>query len=132
MALLDHVYRVFHKSYILEIHHYVCTGIPISDMKVSPYFSCETFQKTGILLCTHRVDRVLGFFFNVHLLGPSPSHPQAIVPPPPLWSRGGHTCGRGGRGVPIRTREQTMWYFMSISGSISMNRCVYYKLWIYF
>jgi hypothetical protein len=39
-------------------------------------------------------------------------HPQASVPPPPLWFVGGYTlaCGRGGGGVPIPTSGQTLWY----------------------
>ncbi len=58
----------------------------------------------------YRVDRVLGFFS---------SRPKRNTPPPsegecvhPLLVPGGtHSlAGEGGRGVPIRTRGQTLWY----------------------
>ncbi len=40
---------------------------------------------------------------------PPPPNPEASVPPPP-GSGGGDTlaCGRGGKGVPISTRGQTL------------------------
>ncbi len=40
------------------------------------------------------------------------SHRRVCTPPPPFGSGGGEifACGRGGGGVPIRTRGQTLWY----------------------
>jgi hypothetical protein len=58
------------------------------------------------------VDRVLGFFSSrPHWDPPAPSlYPQASVSAP-LWFRGDTlACGRGGGGVPIRTRGQTLWH----------------------
>ncbi len=61
----------------------------------------------------HRVDRVLSFFFSrPNWDSPTPS--SAGERASPLWfGRGGRytlVCGRGGEGVPIPTRGQTLWY----------------------
>jgi hypothetical protein len=55
---------------------------------------------------------VLGFLPSRRNWDPPLPHPQASVPPP-LWFRRRDTlaCGRGGGGLPIRTRGQILWYF---------------------
>ncbi len=56
------------------------------------------------------VDRVLSFFSS-RPKTPPPPHPQASVFSPPLVQGGIYThCGRGGGGVSIPTRGQTLWY----------------------
>ncbi len=66
----------------------------------------------------YRVDRVLGFFSNHPNRDTPLSHPltRRRVCPPPLWFTGGkHSLAvEGGRGVPIRTRGQILWYFRYI------------------
>jgi hypothetical protein len=55
---------------------------------------------------------VLGFLPSRRNWDPPLPHPQASVPPP--FGSGGRdtlACGRGGGGLPIRTRGQTLWYF---------------------
>ncbi len=53
-------------------------------------------------------------FSPVVRIGSPPPHPQAsVVPPPPahLVPKGEHTRLRErGRGEPVRTKEQTLWY----------------------
>ncbi len=60
----------------------------------------------------HRVDSVLGFFFPVVRIG-TPPHPltHRRVCPLPLGSGGPHSlAGEGVRGVPFRTKGQTLLY----------------------
>ncbi len=61
----------------------------------------------------HRVDRVLSFFSSrPNWDSPTPLTRIRVPVPPPRFGSGGGTfaCGRGGGGVPIRTRWQTLWY----------------------
>jgi hypothetical protein len=65
--------------------------------------------------CTPQSGQSAKLFSPVVGIGtPPPQHPQASMPPPHLWFRSGGgatlTCGRGGGGVSIPTREQTLWY----------------------
>ncbi len=53
---------------------------------------------------SHRVDRVLDFFSSRRNWDPPSPHPKASVSPPLVP---GETLSWG---VPIRTREQTLWY----------------------
>ncbi len=62
-----------------------------------------------------RVDGVLGFFSSrPDWDSPIPSPAGECAPPPLLWLGGGGGCTlvrrRGGWGVPILTRGQTLWY----------------------
>jgi hypothetical protein len=59
----------------------------------------------------HRVDVLCFFSSRPNCDSPTPSHAGECAPPPLLF-RGRDTlaCGRGGKGSPIRTRGQTLWY----------------------
>jgi hypothetical protein len=61
----------------------------------------------------HRVDRVPGFFSSRPNWDPCTPSPSGECVLPFGSERGGHTRLRErGWGVPIRTREQTPWYFI--------------------
>jgi hypothetical protein len=75
------------------------------------YFGGLSFQTAFYSVgCMPRVDRVPGFFTSRPNWDPPPPHPQASVFPRPFGSGRRNTlaCGRGSRGVPIRTSGQAL------------------------
>jgi hypothetical protein len=78
-------------------------------------FCAERVASTVIKVYSR--DRVLSFFStcrNRNWVSPTPSPAGERAPPPGSGDRGTLACGRGGGGVSIPTRGQTLWCSMYI------------------
>ncbi len=120
--------KQFHHYLIHSTSKYFCCYKILLTMKGMERYFCSAMHYTDHVdsgqmhfqdKSIRRVERVLGFFSRPPPLCPPP--PPLVPPPtrrrwsvhPPPFGSGGRdtlACGRGDGGVPIRTKEQTLWY----------------------
>ncbi len=110
------------------IRSHICVRTLIYAYRASVIFEELHGGGTSICLCLtgvqSTVDKVPCFLSNRPNWLPPPSHPQESVARP-LWLQGGDTHGERGRGEPIRTKGQTLWY-SRYTVIKSPKRCVHF------